>query len=542
MKKNICILLSSVASAALLLASCLSEKEGESLLKAGDEVEFIGYVGDESEVRTRDLTTKYIASYPFDMDFYIHLSCYSDEACTDLTHTAFGTYVVPTSYEGRLSSKESNDPLSWYDLNQYHTFYAWNIPWDADYVIPEDDVKSGKGMDIVFDNSSEDEYEDSKNNSKYEHFVGAKSVKPYSYKKHGRYVDLTFHHLVSKIRIGSFILIQASGTIQEHLQADITFVGMPTEATFYPHPTEGGGPRVVPKEYDPNNGVTYFIHNTATEEDIFYICPEVDFSNVDFQVRVKDKNFGTPITYYGTFDNVTFTREPGTDYDREEGGDSKILHAGEMMTLNIVLIPGIGPGLAVVISEWSTDDPTDSQYHTHPGIYSDAEIKQMHDHFADQRSYGSDDPEVERLFEMYGQKKDIDGDGTEENVFVLYENVDITSGKDSNIFPVPPGYVVDGMGHTITLKSNRGSNGDFTYTQTYFNVGAVRDVWLTDGTNTIYIDKQGYVWIQNANKDGFVKTEHCLTELDGNNKSYDISCETGIVHKSTYYNNNIVGS
>ena len=528
--------------AALLLVSCISEKEGDPRLRAGDEVGFLGYVSDKGEVRTRTLETKDIAYDPFNMDFHIQLCCYDDK--NDLTgpvHTEFGTYVVQNGFEGRLASKDGAVPLSWYDLNLYHTFYAWNIPWDSDYMPENEDLENG--IEIKFENSSEDSgFNEHRNNAKYEHFIGARSAEPYSYKEHGKYVDLTFHHLVSRIRIGSCILIQPTGSIQEQIQADITFVGMPTEAVFYPHPSDNGRPRVEPKPADPDNGVTYFIHKEATAKDVFYICPEVDFSNVDFQIKVKDKEYEKLDTYYGTFDDVIFRREPGVDYDGEDGNDSRILHAGEQMTLNIVLVPGIGPGLSILISEWSTDDPTDSQYHTYPGIYSDAEVKEMHDYFAGQRSYGDEDKNVERLFEMYGQEKDIDGDGEPEKVFVLYDNVDISNGSNANIFPVPDGYVVDGMGHTITLKSNRGSNSDFGYTQTYFNVGPVRDVWLTDGTNTIYIDREGYVWIYDAEKQDYVRTDNKLEPLEGDEKSYDISCETGIVHKSTYYNNNIVGS
>ena len=528
--------------AALLFVSCISEKEGDPRLRAGDEVGFLGYVSDKGEVRTRTLETKDIAYDPFNMDFHIQLCCYDDK--NDLTgpvHTEFGTYVVQNGFEGRLASKDGAVPLSWYDLNLYHTFYAWNIPWDSDYMPENEDLENG--IEIKFENSSEDSgFNEHRNNAKYEHFIGARSAEPYSYKEHGKYVDLTFHHLVSRIRIGSCILIQPTGSIQEQIQADITFVGMPTEAVFYPHPSDNGRPRVEPKPADPDNGVTYFIHKEATAKDVFYICPEVDFSNVDFQIKVKDKEYEKLDTYYGTFDDVIFRREPGVDYDGEDGNDSRILHAGEQMTLNIVLVPGIGPGLSILISEWSTDDPTDSQYHTYPGIYSDAEVKEMHDYFAGQRTYGDEDKNVERLFEMYGQEKDIDGDGEPEKVFVLYDNVDISNGSNANIFPVPDGYIVDGMGHTITLKSNRGSNGDFGYTQTYFNVGPVRDVWLTDGTNTIYIDREGYVWIYDAGKQDYVRTDNKLGPLEGNEKSYDISCETGIVHKSTYYNNNIVGS
>ena len=533
-----------MTTAALLLASCLPDSDDASRSRA---VEFTASVSDRGEVRTRTLVTEYIASDPFDMDFYIQLCTTKDG---NIEYTEFETYVVQSAYEGRLAAADGTG-LSWHTLNRDHTFYAWNIPWDRAYTVEK--AKQDESIRIEFKNSSEEDgFDKHHNNAVYEHFIGAKS-EPYSYKQHGKYVDLTFHHLVSRIRIGSFILIQPSGAIQKNLKADVTFVGMPTEATFYPHPQDGGRPRVEPvppEDYNLDKGVTYFIDNSATADDtetkdIFYICPEVDFSRVDFQVKIKNDEYGDYDTYYGTFDNVEFKRTPGEDYDAEDGNDEKILHAGEMMTLNIVLIPGVGPGLAVIIDPWSTDNPRDSQYHTHPGIYSDAEVKELHDHFANQArgTYGDPDEAVDRFFDMYGQKKTIDG--KEEKVFVLYDDVDISKGSDANIFPIPPGYIVDGMGHTITLKTN-GNNTNYVKGP-YFNIGPVRDVWLTDGTNTIYIDADGYVWIYDQEQQAFVQTKNHLDPLEPGDsekttqKSYDISCVDGTVHNSTYYNGKVEG-
>lgn len=48
------------------------------------------------------------------------------------------------------------------------------------------------------------------------------------------------------------------------------------------------------------------------------------------------------------------------------------------------------------------------------------------------------------------------------------------------------GYILDGMGHTITMTP--GDDGKITIS------GNVRDVYITDGTNTIYIDKDGKIY------------------------------------------------
>ena len=526
---------------AIMFAACQADTDKDSFKMLADQVEFNAYINESSEIRTRTLSFKDIASNPFDMDFYIQLCCDENEVGAS-SFTEIGTYVVPSGFEGRLAAKENQKPLMWKDLTSPHTFYAWNIPWNEESTVydkndkyaPSETDKIDNGIQIKFYNSSEkDGYDTYKNNAIYENFIGAKSEAPYSYKEHGKYVDLTFHHLVSKIRIGSFILIEASGAIQKDLSADLTFVGMPTEATFYPHPRGDGRPCVEQKEPSENNGVTFYINN-ETPEDVFYVCPEIDFSKIDFKVKINDIHYADYDTYYGTFDDVEFVRQPGTDYDQEN--DEKILHAGEMMTLNIVLIPGIGPGLSIFIDKWNTEQWRESQYHTKPGIYSDAEVKELIDLFYNQKTYDYDGIKevIERLFEMYGVDE-ITEDG--KMVFQLFENVIY----DSNILPIWKDCILDGMGHTITMKTN--SNNTSYVTGPYFNIGPVRDVYLTDGTNTIYIDKQGYVWIADPDiPGGYKQTENKLEPLTGDEKSYDISCKDGKVHKSTYYNNNIVGS
>lgn len=547
--------LSIIIAATMLFAACQSDMADTFVHSMETPIVFSSTIQETNEVRTRGeesdsetgngLDSAYINVEKYNLDYYIQQCC--PEADGSI-FTQVGTYEIPSGYEGRLQSKEKEKELKWHNLTSPHTFYAWTMPWlnkkkdtdtNADTNIEWETKTEGDGriasFPIEFHNSSEaDGYKEHQNNAILEQFIGAKTYEPYSYKEHGKYVELTFFHLVSKIKIGSFILIENSGAIQENLKADVTFIGMPTQATFYPHDAEGHRPYVgTPWIQDDNSGVTYYIEHDAVKEDVFYICPEINFSNIDFKVKLKDIKYAEYDTYYGTFDDVKFERRPGSAYDQGEDIDSKILHAGEMMTLNIVLIPGIGPGLSIVIDKWSTDDPQDSQYHTYPGLYSDAEIKDIWDVFYNQTNYTLKDIQeaIDRLFEMYGR---TDEDGND--IFFLYENVTI----DSNIFPIWKDYILNGMGHTITMKSNTGSV--FGSGHRYFNIGPVRDVWLTDGANTIYIDEEGYVWVYNSEKDEYVITVNKLEPLEDPYRSYDISCETGQVHKSTFYNFNLSGS
>lgn len=510
----------------LNMVSCQSEISGVDPDFHGKTIEFRGFVKETNQLKTRTLDSIYINSNDYGVDFYIQLDCNSDQQFKEL-----GVYEVPSGYEGRLNSKDTNEPLNWQDLSSPHTFYAWTLPWE-----PEWDTSQGVPVSfpIEFKNSSESNgYEEYSNNKILEKFIGAKSG-PYVYRNHGKYVDLTFFHLVSKIKIGTLSLIKTDGSIEKHLKADVTFINMPTTATFYPlDPTSG--PHVVPDRPNPDDGITYYIDNDAVGTDVFYICPEVNFNTLDFKIKLNNAEYAGYDTYFGTFADVEFVREPGNDYDNSDGSDKYTLHAGEMMTLNITLIPGIGPGLKLIITDWSTEEPNESQYHSHPGIYSDAELQDILNSFASQNNYNYPPANIESLFEMYGEE---DEDGNK--YFPLFDNVTTSS----NIFPVYKGYIIDGQGHTIFMRTNYGSNGDFGSSQRYYNIGPCRNIYLADqdGNYSIFIDSDGYVWLYNAETGDYDRTDNRLEPLEDPYKSYDISAETGKVHKSTYYNNSITGS
>ena len=524
---------------AMLAAACRSGA-GPDMKLPGDRVLFSASLHDPARMKTRGiegLDSALISADKYnDLNFYIQLCTEGEAANTQLFK--FGTYEIPSGYNGRLEPKGEAEALEWESLDKPHTFYAWTIPWEENWE-PEGPEDLSKPVTVEFHNSAEGaDYSTNRNNAVLERFIGSKSS-TYTYNQHGKYVEMTFRHLVSKIKIDNMILVESNGTVQEHLKANITFVGMPTSARFYPHPQGKGWPGIDKTSlvYLPDDGVTYFYDNDGNSLDEFYICPEIDFSKINYQIKITNEAYKNKDIYYGTFDGLEFERK-GVAFDdpQEQEGvitDGMTLHAGEMMSLQIVLIPGVGPGLKVVISGWSTGKPQNSEYHSQPGIYSDAELKAILDAFASQKSYDPVPEEIEWLFELYGEEKEG------KKYFPLFEN----TTTDSNIFPVPKGYVLDGMGHTVTMKSNRGSNSHFGYTQTYFNIGDARDIYLVDkdnSNNSIYIDSEGYIWIY---KDGqYVETGNQLEPLVDPYKSYDISCETGTVHRSTYYNNSITGS
>ena len=489
-------------------------------------VNFSFNIKDNVDVKTR-FDSAYITTDPYNGNFYIYMEV------EGYNKPHFGTYIVPSGYEGRLGSKDTGDALMWQDLTSSHTFYSWTIPWEEDYYNGKINIDE---VTVNFHNSSERSgYNQHQNNKILEKFIGAKSG-PYSYANNGKYVDLTFFHLVSKIHINSFSLIESDGSIQKDLQADVTFINMPTTATLNIIPDNGWRPRVTPGEADPNNGITYFIDNQATDTDEFYICPEVDFRTIEFQVKINTLEYANYKTYYGTFADVKFERIPGENHDSGEGTDDYILHAGEVMHLNIVLIPGVGPGISVIIEKWSDENPKESKYYSYNGVYSEAEMQQIIDAFLNQKKVdGKVTTEgLKELFDTYGQE--IDG----VKYFFLYEDI-LFAGRDYPAgFPIWKEYILNGLGHTLEINMNAYSHV-FGSDHPYFNIGPARDIYVTGTYNnksyTIYIDEDGYVYTYNAEKNSYVNSGHQLEPLEDNFYSYNIDAQTGEVKQATYYNN-----
>ena len=522
------------------LSSCTTN--AGDVLNESSEVVFTGYLEETKKVKTRVESSYIKGGGEYNQNFYIELY-------TEPEKSLFGVYTIPSGYDGRLAAKNSMEELNWQDFSTDHVFYGWTIPWNQNYY----DVEglNAKRFQIKFEDSGEEEFYNNKNNAQYETFIGTKTG-PYSYYEHGKYVDMTFYHLVSKIKIGTFQLTEASGAIQRDLKAEMTFINMPTTATFYPHPTDDdilnkpycrdGMPVVVPDPGDLNGGITYFISNQAeaVNADIFYICPEIDFSTVEYQIKLVTKGYEDYDTYYGTFDAVNFVRN-NQDYDYPDGSDTKILHAGEMMTININLVPGVGPGLALVIDKWNTEKmQDDATYHTYPGIYTEEEMNDLRSLFLQLR--GADDQKIldqlKAIFYLYGHTNDAG-----QNVLELYDNLNLLSYPSANIFPIWKDYILDGLGHTVIMKTNNGNpGGQFGGNYPYYNIGPCRNIYFTDGDgkNTIYIDDEGYVWVTSKITGELERTQNQLQDLQGYN-SYDINAETGQIRYSTYFNDYITG-
>lgn len=437
-------------------------------------------------------------SAPYNMDFYIEVCC--DGVADDGSVPNPGTYVIPSGFSGWLQAKNTKERLKWRNLTSDHTFYGWNLPWSEDsydQLLEADENQNITGAEmqprrplkIHFHDSPEDQkgdkggYHEYVNDSIYQYFVGVKRT-DVNYPQNGQYVELEFKHLVSKVIIEKLSMIEGPHTIQNNLKANMTIYGMPKSATFYPHPgadipdpVGDGYPIVVADKIEvetDETGVTYFIPNDPNGkiQNVFYICPEVDFKDLVFEIKINDEKYSQYGSYWGNFNNVEFKRTHGVNYDQGNGKDDTILHAGEEMHLVIELYQGMGPGIAIVIDPWSTEKPNDAVHHSHQGIYTDSEASDIIGIFSDSNP---DQDAIDNLLGLYGEKTDDDG-----GVFYLYENISVNGSS----FPLGK-YVLNGLGHTITMKSSP------------VTIGMMRDVYLTDGTNTVYIDDSGKVYLWN---------------------------------------------
>lgn len=498
-------------AAAMLAGGCRTDNGDAIQLPVDGGIKFGAAVHEISAAQTRTLVANDITHEYGDVDFFIQLDYAEPEAET--AESTIRRYEVASIYEGRLDAKSSQLQLKWKDATSAHMFYAWTLPWIKDeaekYADENEGAESclnnyydpdGKPKIVVefHDSGDGENFEKYQNNAIFEKFIGAQ-IGPYNYKKQGNYVPLTFYHLVSQVFLNKLTVIRGDGSRHEDLKGDLTFIGMPKKAVFDPHPAtlpDGTSPHpaewitypdkgwnthphhpvvIGPKDrYEPNSELTFFISEPKEDDRLlhrFFICPEVDFSKLAYRVKITTEGadeFG--IEYYGDFSKVKFRRVKGNDYDKgtntgdnSSAEDDTVLHAGEMMTLNITLHPGVGPGATIVIQDWSDPQPTESSHYAHPGIFTDHAAQELAD---------ANEKDMEELFNLYGETDEG------EKVFKIYENVTVTG----NNFPARGDYMIDGMGHTITMGSSQ------------VTVGAMRDVYLTDGTNIVYIDDEGKVF------------------------------------------------
>lgn len=521
------------------------------------EIGFMGYVEEEGEIISRANTTVTDVTYTAfpDVDFYIYVEGKNKEGVDQKSN--IGSYWVQSSTQGMLWPKNQSSKLRWFSRENDHHFWSWTIPWEdrQTYTATTEPVTLNFRNTFIKDSENPDEYWD--NGSCLEKFVGALNG-PYSYNADGIYIPLQYRHLVSKIQLMSFSIVDNStGSSYANLKGNFTLLGMPENVTFFPRPVDGDdGSKSAPfvalpenYEYDTEKGVSFAVQNlragsssSSQPYDYFYICPELDFSKLAFKIeiwqRVADSSspsgytwipntsHGTRGAFYGDFKNVTFTRSTtGSNYDNPEGGDTKILHAGEYMQLVVSINSQGVPTVKVSVSNWSSTQEHQAYQHITPGLYSDGELHDLSDLYDPSKSHSEE--ERDEYFQMHGNgytSSDPDdpnyypGVPEGKGIYHLYGDVALYDSKYA--LYLGSDYMLDGMGYMIDFYKK---NGGYTYKipKNIRNVYLRCEYWY-DSTQEyiVYIDNDGLVWFVNPQTWERTPTGNSLADPKFNNYDY----------------------
>ena len=621
-------------SAASLLAvswGCVREEtfDGSDSVSAG-EITFRANL-DDGTFATRSGATLPVTPDAFgETVFYIYERGFNNKDIPEEENAMVRPYWVATAYQGQLNIMPGYPAwsgeygaLNWFLPGTEHRFWSWTWPLeDRDYsgvdltTAPGDEVlifidsdfpsvagnDDGKTQKTVRRTRADDEDPDAPsgedgpeekpgvtretwhNGEALERLVGAKTDRPYIFNQDGRYVPFTYKHLVSKIILDKFWLVDNTGATQKDLLARITFYGMPKRAMFFPQPapeTKSGDPAypAAPyviidhtdpynkkahgtdgltaeddiKNWTPDSGVetpfkyelteylSFYILNKGEDldnngnrrpdvepykgHDVFYICPEVDFSQLEYKVEFVEydsatdtykphSRYGNRGGYFGNFSALQFVREVEKDGEIvEEVSEDRILHAGEVMVLNMTVYEKSGPGAGVWIRNWDSEKLKSATHHNHKGIYSDGEATAVRSAFRDGNTMSDAKNSV---FDIYGEEESVLGENGEtktEKVIRLYSDITFSCYSSDpnykaydfyNFYIRPEDVILDGMGYTISFAepSSYGHEEHKTFT-----IGNMRDVYITNGTVTVYIDPEGYICRMDEETGKYVRDE-----------------------------------
>lgn len=453
LNKNISLLTILIVALTLLI-SC--KEDGALKNEVISPLKFLGIVETDDELSTRALAAENITYEEFPTPIYIKMQAGETEKS--------GVYEVKSGYDGRLASKEESDELNWIDSDSGHTFFGWTMPWKIDDNIISEEPETVYFTESYYENLGfkKEEYY---NCAILEKFIGTKEG-PIDYRHNGEYVELQFQHLVSKIYISNINLTTNDGSAFQNVSGEMTIYHLPNKGYFYRQPEDGKAPYVLNPSFKDEvleedfSDVTYNVAEGAA----LYICPKVNFKDLQFKISLTwPPQHSSEGDYYGDFSSVKFIRHPNTDEwdkDKTEEYASTTLYAGEMIYLNLTLRQGNVTGVTANIGKWSDKNSGISSNYPHPGIYTDVQLADL---LLNGKSF-------EDLYSIYGEDENSD------KVFHIYNDLDFTG----NNLEIPEGYILDGMGHTITVSSLDNLH--------YENV---RDIYITDGTTTIYIDSNG---------------------------------------------------
>lgn len=505
-----------IAGMLVVLYSCASEEQPDAM--GQKEISFSAALGDSESISTRAPEFK-----PVTYAIYGSVPFYIYTKATDLE--VVWPYNVASGQIGRLIPANSTDRLLWYNPTTLHTFTGWTLPWEDETWKVGEPTKSQ--IWFLGDKYREMGRSDYLNCKVLENFIGAKTP-ALNYQENGEVVEMYYQHLVSKIHIDPLILIENDGTTVVGLEAVMTFYDLPQWAWFDRMP-ENGGPPVVIKDQKAEKGISCTIASPTT----LWVCPEVDFANMQFSIHIKDAEKGNS-DYFGNFNSVYFQRDEKDSWD--ENKKHTVLYAGEEMTIRLTVREGNQGGfMSVNINKWSDQGWRDATSHSRKGIYSRTEFQNLYDRFSggpqsSSRPNGYTQEDVDEVFDMFGQTV-VNENGEEERVIYIYDDI-VTSHRQ---MPFPSGdLILDGGDHTVQEPNWQMKiempNGEKTVCDVC-RVCNCRNIYITNGESIIYIDGDGKIWLVDPDTLEKTATEYTLPpqgqSFSNSRSNYYIDYKTG---------------
>ena len=416
------------AATLLMLAAmgaCTDEEQGNTPLAPAEEnITFLGSVKETKEISTR--SDNYIIingqndGYG-EMDFYIYQKIGEEDPTIRIYQPSGGE-------QGRLETKEEQEPLKWESTTARHLFYAWTQP----NVDTDGEVTGGVKMDaqtggtypttgtVIFGTEAE---------TKLEHFIVTKQG-PLTYDENNQYVGLHFYHPVGKIVIDNIRHFRADGSSEPVTKCTLTFPNLHTSAKFivtdaatppysdiYTEATETGIEWNWREDGQTNLYVKPFTF-AGEEEAPYYEQPGYFIVNAEVTIS----GTSTTRSYTGTLvgSSPTITE----------------LKGNEELHISMQVADGNVTGINSYIVDWDDADEITVPQPRVTGIYTQADAEALLE------GLQSDPVKIPPYL------IDID-EGNNTKTIRFFTHVDWSEATDD--ITIPDGYVLDGQGYKLTL-------------------------------------------------------------------------------------------
>lgn len=411
-----------------VMGACTDEERGNTpLIPAEENITFLGSVKETKKISTR--SDNYIIingqndGYG-EMDFYIYQKI-------DDNSPTIQIYQPSGGEQGRLETKEEQNPLKWESTTASHLFYAWTQPNVTNEESQEVAVTGG----VKMDSPTEKTYPTTgtvifgtEEKTKLEHFIVTKQG-PLTYDENNQYVGLHFYHPVGKIVIDNIRHFRADGSSEPVEKCTITFPNLYANAKFtvtnaatppysdiYTEATETG----VEWKWRVNEAQTHLYVKPFTfaseEETPYYEQPGYFIVNAEVTIGGKPTNR----SYTGTLvdSSPTITE----------------LKGNEELHISMQVADGNVTGINSHIVDWNDDDEITVPQHRVPGIYTQADAQAL----LNALQNGTEIPDYL-----------VDTDEENNKIIRFFTHVDWS--KLTENVTIPEGYILDGQGYNLIL-------------------------------------------------------------------------------------------